>query len=106
MPEKMIDIFGITQIPESRYREALRCEKCGHDTYADSWGERLCEFGNCVELYCKGCGYSNGGWGPVGCECQRTHSRQSANLRKINTILRRRNRRRERRKRRLETHAD
>lgn len=49
----------------------LTCDKCGHLVTGDGSSQANCRIGDCIELRCANCGHKWGGWGPVGCPCQR-----------------------------------
>lgn len=86
-------------IGEAVEREALRCPECKYDCYANPHGERPCQYGRCVELFCRNCGHSNMGWGPVDCRCQRDQHRTRVHNRNITQLLRHRDRRARKRNR-------
>lgn len=92
-----IMMFG-RKLTEDLYREALRCEKCRLSSYDHPQGQRPCSYDQCVEVFCVGCGYSNGGWGPVGCKCQLVKWWQSADQRRVERLMRIRQRRAARRR--------
>lgn len=88
VPEGSNMLTWIDEIDLPDITALLRCRGCGHSTAGDGSVEELCWVGNCSELRCAKCDTHWGGWGPVGCPCQRRHPR----IRRIRQMYRARHR--------------